>query len=313
MNTQKQKKTDKDVVFLFGPTAVGKTDLLCSFFCPGYEVINADSVQVYRKLDIGSAKADPDTQKKIPHHLIDILDPDENFNVADFVSLADKACSEITQRGNTPIISGGTAYYFKSFMYGLSQAPQCNPEIREQVQAWVGEIGLKEAWNYLKSVDPVAADRINVNDVYRITRAVEVYRQTGRPLSSFEVPNKVRDSLNITAIGLYRDKDELRQRIAKRVDIMFEQGLGREIEGLIALGASSSWQSMQAIGYKEFIQAYEELGNFNSINLDKVKNEIVMNSIHYAKRQMTFFKSLEGVQWVRPEEVCQLSFCQKQR
>lgn len=285
--------------------------MLCSFFCPGYEVINADSVQVYKKLNIGSAKADSETLKKIPHHLIDIVEPDGKFNVADFVEKADECCKEISERGNTPILSGGTAYYFKSFMYGLSEAPQSDPQVRSEVADWIEKVGLQEAHRYLETVDQVSASRINVNDSYRISRAIEVYRQTSKPLSSFNIPKLVRNGLNIKAIGLYREKDELKERIKLRVRQMFEQGLVDEIKDLISIGANSSWQSMQAIGYKEFITPYEELGDFDKLDLNSIEEEIVMNSIHYAKRQMTFFRSLQGVQWVRPEEVCQLSFCQK--
>ncbi|MCQ2397837.1 MAG: tRNA (adenosine(37)-N6)-dimethylallyltransferase MiaA, partial [Sphaerochaetaceae bacterium] len=131
MSTLRQK--NNFTVFLFGPTAVGKTDLLCSFFSSGYEVVNADSVQVYRHLDIASAKADAVTRAVIPHHLIDILNPDENWNVADFIRKADEACEVIRSHGNIPVISGGTAYYFRHFLFGLSGAPKADAEIRKSV------------------------------------------------------------------------------------------------------------------------------------------------------------------------------------
>lgn len=312
MNTQNRKETDKDIVFLFGPTAVGKTDLLCSFFCPGYEVVNADSVQVYRQLDIGSAKADAETLKKIPHHLIDILDPWEKFNVADFVSLADKACDEIISRGNTPVISGGTAYYFKTFMYGLSEAPQSDETTRKEVAQMIAEQGLTKAHELLEKVDPISGNRINVNDSYRISRALEVYMQTGKKLSDFKVPDKVREGYNIKAIGLYRPKTELDERIRQRVRIMFDMGLVDEIKKLVEMGATSEWQSMQAIGYREFMSALAVNPSFDNLDLEAISQAIVMNSIHYAKRQMTFFKSLSSVSWARPEEVSQLFDGQKQ-
>lgn len=301
MNTLQQKNNNK-VVFLFGPTAVGKTDLLCSLFVSDYEVINADSVQVYRKLDIGSAKASMEMRKTIEHHLIDILDPWENWNVATFIENADKACTAIREKGKIPVLSGGTAYYFKHFLYGLSQAPKSDPQIREEVSSYIQNVGNIEAHEYLCSVDPVSGSKINVNDVYRISRALEVYKTCNRPLSDFAIPDKIRNNMDVLVIGLKRDKEDLKSRISKRVDIMFEMGLIDEIKMLIEMGANSSWQSMQAIGYSEFINALKDK-DFSSLDIDEIKNQIVMNSIHYAKRQMTFFNSFADVNWVHPEDI----------
>ncbi len=294
---QENNKEEK-VVFLFGPTAVGKTELLCSLFSSGYEVVNADSVQVYRGLDIGSAKADAKTQSIIPHHLIDILNPWEKFNVADFIFLADDACKKIRENGNIPVISGGTAYYFKHFMFGLSDAPKSDPEIRKEVAEWIAEAGLEKAHEYLCMIDPVSGSRINVNDSYRISRAIEVYRYSGKPLSDFKVPDTIRNNMKIEAIGLCRDKEQLRVRIEKRVDQMFEEGLVAEIGKLLDMGASSDWQSMQGIGYKEFFSAMQDGLSLDELDMDSVKEQIVMNSVHYAKRQMTFFRSFSDVRWV---------------
>ena len=220
-------------VFLFGPTAVGKTRLLFDFFSGTGEVVNADSVQVYRHLDIGSAKATKDITDRIPHHLIDILDPWETYNVADFIHLGDQACQQIWDNNHLPVISGGTAFYFKHFMYGLSEAPQSDPETRHAVDLFIRDQGLQKAHDYLKIVDPVSAERINVNDIYRISRAIEVYRTSGKPLSSFALPTEPRNNMQILSIGLMRDKDELRSRIRERVDIMFGEGLIDEIQKLL--------------------------------------------------------------------------------
>ena len=304
-------ETKRNVVFLFGPTAVGKTQLLCDCFSKVGEVVNADSVQVYRGLDIGSAKADLHVQSIIPHHLIDILDPWESYNVADFIRLADAACEDIWSRGLIPVVSGGTAFYFKHFLYGLSQAPKSDPVIRDEVASYISKIGLMEAHKYLSSIDPVSGARINPNDGYRISRALEVYKASGRPLSSFELPHEPRNGMNVVSIGLCRDRDVLRSRIKARVDIMFEQGIVGEIRHLLEMGASPSWQSMQGIGYKEFLDRVWRCDNASSTNaldslsyddLESIKGEIEMNSIHYAKRQMTFFKSFANVKWLDPRE-----------
>ncbi len=312
MNTPSQSDNYKKVIFLFGPTAVGKTQLLCDCFSDFAEVVNADSVQVYKHLDIGSAKADSATIKKIPHHLIDILEPWENYNVANFISLADASCASIWSRGKIPVVSGGTAFYFKHFLYGLSQAPKSDPTIREEISNYIKSVGLQEAHKYLCSVDPVSGQRINPNDSYRISRALEVYKSCGKPLSSFTLPNTPRNNMRVLSIGLCRDKEELRERIDLRVKIMFEQGMLGEIRGLLEMGANPSWQSMQGIGYKEFLN-YVWKGNKESSlkafdlllaqDVEAISSEIVMNSIHYAKRQMTFFRSFSDVHWVDPQNV----------
>ena len=296
---------DKNVIFLFGPTAVGKTQLLFDFFSDSGEVVNADSVQVYRHLDIGSAKADKSITDRIPHHLIDILDPWETYNVADFIRLADLACTGIWKRGRLPVVSGGTAFYFKHFMYGLSDAPQSDPETRKAVELFIRDQGLDKAYEYLGMIDPVSAGRINKNDIYRISRAIEVYRTSGRPLSSFALPTVPRNDMRVLSIGLTREKDELKQRIRSRVDIMFSQGIVDEIRTLLDMGADLSWQSMQGIGYREFLEkapTIKALDSLSSADLDDIRQQIVMNSIHYAKRQMTFFRSFSDVCWINPED-----------
>lgn len=310
-----QDQSNKQTVFLFGPTAVGKTGLLCSFFSSSFEVVNADSVQVYRRLDIGSAKASAEERKRIPHHLIDIIEPWENYSVADFIRLGDLSCSDIRSRGKYPVFSGGTAYYFKHYLYGLSQAPQSDEKTRNEVKAFMEEQGKEKSFEYLESVDPVSASRININDTYRVSRAIEVYRSSGKPLSSFALPDEPRDGIKPLIIGLYREKEELNRRIRERVDKMFSEGLVEEISSLLLEGANPSWQSMQAIGYKEFISSLFtdgklRHGGVSALSLTEmaeIKEQICMNSIHYAKRQMTFFRSFKDVNWIHAEDEKTLS------
>ena len=303
-------------IFLFGPTAVGKTQLLSDFFSGLGEVVNADSVQVYKYLDVGSAKADKKTIELIPHHLIDILEPWENYNVADFIRNADESCKDIWARNKLPIISGGTAFYFKHFLYGLSQAPQSDPEIRESVALYIRDQGLDKAYDYLCIVDPVSAARINPNDAYRISRAIEVFRTCGKPLSDFALPTKPRNDMKVLTIGLCRDKIILDNRIRQRVDIMFEMGIIDEIRALLNMGATPSWQSMQGIGYHEFMDkvykgdvqsSIKALDGLTDQDIADIKQSIIMNSIHYAKRQMTFFRSFADVNWANPEDSDKLS------
>lgn len=286
------------VVFLFGPTGVGKTELLFHLFNTGFSVVNADSMQVYRHLDIGSAKPSSEILAAVPHYLVDIYDPWEQFSVGDFVRLADEACEEIASQGKIPVLSGGTAYYFKHFLYGLSEAPASDSVIREQVAGQLAEHGLAWCFERLSRIDPVSAARIHPADAYRVTRALEVYEGSGRPLSSYALPDVPRDGMRPLIIGLQRDWEELKQRIELRVRQMFEQGLLEEIRGLVRMGARDSWPGMQGIGYQEFFRAMRG----GELSIHGISSQIVRDSRLYAKRQNTFFKSFADVRWMHPED-----------
>lgn len=285
-------------IFLFGPTGVGKTALLEQLFASGYEVVNADSKQIYRHLDIGSAKPESDLLARIPHHLIDIKDPWESFSVGEFVNTADQACDLIRERGKIPVICGGTAYYFKHFYFGLPESPKSDPIIRKRIALLAEEKGLDWCHARLAEIDPKSAEKIHPADGYRITRALEVYEDSGRPLSSFKVPDKARNGMDPLIIGLQREKTELDRRITLRVDQMFDQGLQEEFDSLLEMGATENWPGMQGIGYKEFFiaQAHPSMGR------EDIAHLIVRNSRLYAKRQMTFFKSLPNVHWTHPDD-----------
>lgn len=286
------------LVFLFGPTASGKTALTESIFNKGFQIINADSVQVYRHLDIGSAKPSSALMARIPHHLVDLLDPWEQYSVGTFIKEADRAACKILAEGDIPLLAGGTAYYFKHFLFGLSEAPVAEQEVRKRVEAELHEKGAAALHAELEEVDPVSAGRISVNDAYRITRALEVWYQSGRPLSSFTLPDTPRNGMDPLIIGLERPKEELNARIAKRVDLMFESGLLDEIATLMRMGADTSWPGMQGIGYREFFSARER----GCSTLSSIKREIVQDSRRYAKRQYTFFRSFENVHWMDPDD-----------
>ncbi|MCK9190030.1 MAG: tRNA (adenosine(37)-N6)-dimethylallyltransferase MiaA [Sphaerochaetaceae bacterium] len=282
------------LIFLFGPTSVGKTKLLTDICKDRFSVVNADSIQVYRGLDIGSAKVSAEVMKKVPHYLIDILPPTEQFTVADFIKKADEAIVDIYNRGRIPIISGGTAFYFKHFLYGLSEAPPTDEKVRADIEKEIKSNGIESIYQILKEVDFTSYQRINPNDSYRIQRAVEVYRTCGKPLSSFSVPKTPRNNMDPLIIGLYRDNEEMAKRLKLRVNLMLQEGLLDEIKTLIREGADASWPGMQGIGYKEFFEAMKTGEQSSSQILER----IVLNSKHYAKRQYTFFKSFENVNWM---------------
>ena len=284
---------------LFGPTAVGKTALTEELFSKGFEIINADSVQVYRYLDIASAKPEKELMEKIPHHLVDIRFPWEQYNSGDFCKDAERLIKEINERGNIPLITGGTAYYFKQLLYGPSSTPESNPKTREEIQRTIDDIGLDKAYEMLMSLDMEAAKKIDKNDRYRISRALEVIKDTGRPLSSFPVSDTLREDIDFVIIGLKREKKELEDRIRKRVDIMFDSGAVREMKALLSMGADPSWPGMQGIGYREWFYAMES----GEVNISIIKDMIIRSSIKYAKRQMTFFSSFSDTAWFSPNDI----------
>ena len=284
---------------LFGPTAVGKTALTEELFSKGFEIINADSVQVYRFLDIASAKPEKELVEKIPHHLVDIRFPWEQYNSGDFCKDAERLIKEINERGNIPLITGGTAYYFKQLLYGPSSTPESNPKTREEIQRTIDDIGLDKAYEMLMSLDMEAAKKIDKNDRYRISRALEGIKDTGRPLSSFPVSDTLREDIDFVIIGLKREKKELEDRIRKRVDIMFDSGAVREMKALLSMGADPSWPGMQGIGYREWFNAMES----GEVNISIIKDMIIRSSIKYAKRQMTFFSSFSDTLWFSPNDI----------
>ena len=295
----RRKTSENRAVVLFGPTAVGKTALTEELFSKGFEIINADSVQVYRFLDIASAKPEKELVEKIPHHLVDIRFPWEQYNSGDFCKDAERLIKEINERGNIPLITGGTAYYFKQLLYGPSSTPESNPKTREEIQRTIDDIGLDKAYEMLMSLDMEAAKKIDKNDRYRISRALEVIKDTGCPLSSFPVSDTLREDIDFVIIGLKREKKELEERIRKRVDIMFDSGAVREMKTLLSMGADLSWPGMQGIGYREWFNAMES----GEVNISIIKDMIIRSSIKYAKRQMTFFSSFSDTLWFSPNDI----------
>ncbi|MDA3811939.1 MAG: tRNA (adenosine(37)-N6)-dimethylallyltransferase MiaA [Spirochaetaceae bacterium] len=289
-------KDNVPLILIFGPTAVGKTDLLLNLFEGKGEVISADSMQVYKGLDIGSAKPDSTYLKRLPHHLINIKQPQEQFSAGDFVDEAEKLIPQIKKRGKIPVLSGGTAFYFRNFIFGLPKIPFVDVSYRLELNEELKQNGLDLLYEELCVCDPGSGVRLNNRDSSRIIRALEVFRATGRALSSYPVSDTVRNDYSMRIIGLERDRKELYSRINKRVDIMFDQGLINEIKSLITSGVSSDYPSMKGIGYSEFFEMY----NRGCMTVGDLKDKIKQDSRRYAKRQITFFKSLKGVKWFSP-------------
>jgi tRNA dimethylallyltransferase len=233
---------------------------------------------------------------RIPHELIDLCNPDEAFSVGDFVSLADAACRRAIAGGALPVISGGTAYYIKAFIMGLFNAPKADPVIRAAVAGELAERGNAAMLAELARVDPVSAARIAPADGYRICRALEVYRCSGRPLSAFSVPDLPRADWEVLPLGLDRPREELYGRIRLRVAAMMAAGLPAEVDGLLAAGYNRGDPGMKAIGYAEFLESPK-------LDPAAVAEAIVLHTRHYAKRQLTFMRSLPNVSWFNADDV----------
>jgi tRNA dimethylallyltransferase len=261
-------------------------------------VINADSMQVYRYLDIGTAKPTGQLRARIPHHLIDILEPSEQFNAGQFVHRAEELICDIRRRGKTPLLCGGTAYYLSSFITGLPDSPPGDPHIRRKLKTEAEQRGLQALLDELERVDPATRARVQDRDTYRILRALEVYRSSGRPLSAFTNPTEPRRDYEFLLLGLTRERGQLYSRIEQRVERMFREGLIGEVSSLLKMGLGFEDPGMRGIGYREFFELRK-----GCANMETVKQLIKRNSRRYAKRQITFFNSLADVHWIDPEQV----------
>ena len=284
--------TKTKVLVIFAPTASGKTALTEELFSPtgshfilNAEIISADSQAVYKGMDIGTAKPEPQLCKKIPHHLIDILNPDQQFNVSDFIDSADAACRDISSRGKLPVVCGGTGFYIRSFLYGIAPTPVSDEKLRNQLKERIANEGNEALYNELKTIDPESAARIHVNDAYRICRALEVYYLSGKTRTSFKLEPQLRTDYDFQFIVLQPPRDVLYERIRKRVDMMFDAGLEREVKALIAKGYTKESPGMKAIGYSEWFE-YDDI--------DKIREEIKHHSCKYAKKQYTYIRDIPG-------------------
>jgi len=281
------------LVAIIGPTAVGKTRLgieIAKRF--NGEVISGDSMQIYRGMDIGTAKVTEEEMDGIPHHLIDIKNPEERFSVADFQSLVEEKIADISARGKLPIIVGGTGLYIQSVLYEyeFSEAP-ADPSFREQLEKKAREEGNEAVYRELALLDPKAAEELHPNNVRRVIRALEIVRSTGRPLEESRNGSKPRQKYKSAVIGLTMDREKLYDRINRRVDQMVSEGLIEEVRGLYNQGLREC-QSIQAIGYKEI---YEYLDGETAFN-DAIVN-LKQNTRRYAKRQLTWFRNKMDVEW----------------
>lgn len=286
------------VLVICGATASGKTAL--SVACAkqlNTEIISADSLLVYRGLDIGTAKPDMEERDGVPHHMIDVVEPTQNFSVSDYEDCALPILERLLSEGKTPIICGGTGFYVNSLLY-KSQFGNigANEEIREKYEKMVQEYGKEYVHGILKEKDPASAEKLHYNDTKRVIRALEIIESTGKPKSE-QCDNRI-PRFDFVAVSIDYPREDLYKRINKRVDLMFQSGLLEEVQGLLDKGVTLDMQCMQGIGYKEVAEGLQ-----TGDSIEAIKELIKKNTRNYAKRQITFFKRMENHYKFSPETV----------
>lgn len=283
----------KLVLFIVGPTAVGKTALSLQLAAKyDGEIISGDSMQVYRGMDIGTAKVSEEERASVPHHLIDICDPSESFTVSMFQQRASAAIADIHARGKVPIVVGGTGLYVESLCYQFGFAEgEPNQEVRDQLQTRIEAEGSEALHRELQHVDPEAAEKIHSNDARRIIRALEVWHTTGTKFSAGSTRKE--SPYDAVWIGLTMDRAVLYERIEKRIDLMFEQGLVNEVKHLVHTYANQLPTSLQALGYKEVVRWLQgEYAYERAVELLK------RDTRHFAKRQLSWFRRMQEIHWM---------------
>jgi len=290
----------KDLFILAGPTAVGKTEISIKLAQRlNGEIISADSMQIYKYMNVGSAKISKGEMNGIPHHLLDIIEPSEDFSVAEFKERAEKAIYEITNKNKLPMLVGGTGFYINSLIYNYSFADtNKDMEYREYLTNLAESKGKEYVHNLLKDIDEEAFNKLYPNDLKRVIRALEVYKVSGKPMSEFAKEQNILDiPYNVHYFVLNMDRQKLYSRINERVDIMMKKKLIDEVIKLKGMGYNSDMQSMKGIGYKEILYYLND-----EISLNEAIDMIKQGSRNYAKRQLTWFRKDPRVNFINKDD-----------
>ncbi len=293
------KKKD-NLVILLGPTAIGKTSTSIELAKSlNGEIISSDSMQIYKYMDIGSAKILNKEKKGIPHYIVDLIDIDEEFSVSDYKIKAEKYIKDINKRDKVPIVTGGTGLYINSLVYDLNFTEvAANENFRRKMEDFVKENGNKALHKKLEIIDVKSAERIHPNDIKRVIRALEIYNETGNTMTYYNKNFRTPVSrYNLAMIGLNMDREALYNRINKRVDNMIDKGLIEEVKSIINMGYDPDLVALQGIGYKEIIMYLED-----EISLEESINLIKQKSRNYAKRQLTWFRRDNRIKWFNRDE-----------
>ena len=292
------------VIVICGPTGIGKTSVGIQLAEKlGGEIVSADSMQIYRYMDIGTAKPTADEQARVPHHMIDIVNPDEHFDAARYAQLAHDSVMQLHNRGITPLVVGGTGLYIKSLLQGLFQSEPIDPMIRNRLKKEAAEKGSGVLYDRLKLIDPGTANRLHPNDSYRITRALETIESTGKSISEHHQDHGFADDVfNGLKICLQMDRQKLYTRIERRVDIMIESGLIDEVKRLLGMGYSAGLKSMQSIGYRH---GADFIGG--RLSWDECIRTLKRDTRRFAKRQITWFGADRDINWFSPNQLTQIA------
>ncbi len=287
------------IVAIVGPTASGKSSLVFRLAREVRgEIISADSMQVYRRMDIGTAKPSPEERSAIPHHLIDILEPDQGYSAALFRRQAEGVISRLHQNHVPIFVAGGTGLYLKVLTQGLFHGPGADSELRRELKEKVSREGISSLYEELLRLDPAAASRIQSRDIFRIIRALEVYRQSGRPISRFQEEHGFHEKpYKVLKIGLFWEREELYRRVDGRVERMIGSGWIEEVRSLLQQGYSRDLKAMKSLGYRQ-LAAYL----LGEMPLAETIGLIKRDTRRFSKRQMTWFRADEEIQWVLPGE-----------
>lgn len=291
---------DAPLIAIVGPTASGKSALALRLATErGGEIVSCDSLQVYRGLDIGSAKPTAAERALVPHHLIDVVNPDRPFSAADYARLAREALAGIRERGRLAVVAGGTGLYLRALLEGLFEGPSRDENLRRRLGALAARRGHGALHRLLSRVDPVAARRIAPGDRVRVIRALEVFRLTGQPLTVHHgTASSKLAGFSVRIVGLAPDRGQLREAVERRTEEMWERGLLGEVRGLLATGYAADLRPLQAIGYRQAVAVIE-----GRLSEAAARRDIVTETMRYAKRQMTWFRHQAEVCWqASPEE-----------
>jgi tRNA dimethylallyltransferase len=295
--------TKPAVIVICGPTGIGKTSAaIATAERYNAEIIGADSMQIYRQLDMGTAKPTPAEQSRIPHHMINVAEPDEPFDASQYLHLAREIVSNLHDRGVVPLVVGGTGLYIKALLYGLFEAEKPDERIRQLLKAEAESVGCEEMHRRLSRIDPEAAGRIHPHDTLRIIRALETYEQTGQTLSEYHRKHGFPDSpYSVLKIGLNIEREELYKRINQRVNLMIAENLVEEVKGLMDRGYSEDLKSMQSLGYRHMVDYLR-----GRLDWEEAVRTMKRDTRRYAKRQLTWLRADPQIVWTTPDRIEEL-------
>jgi tRNA dimethylallyltransferase len=286
------------VIVICGPTGIGKTSLslmLADEFRGA--IVGADSMQIYKYMDVGTAKPSPAERSRIRHYMIDIIPPDSPFDAASYAKLAREEILKIQEQGRVPFVVGGTGFYIKALLHGLFDAKPADPAVRQRLKADAASYGSAYLYEKLANCDPEAISHIHPNDTYRVIRALEVYEISGKPMSEFQQAHGFADSpYEVLKIGLFIPRDQLYERIDHRVDKMVNDGLLNEVKNLLKMGFSEELRPMQALGYRHMAQYLK-----GRVPWDETIDLLKRDTRRYAKRQLTWFQKDPEMIWKSPD------------